>query len=68
MLEGFSHKIPGCNKPSFEQCIDQFSKSMKDDSRFLKNYNVKSKCRHQNYGMNKVKGLAKTISTKCGLI
>ena len=65
---GFSHKIPGHNKPSFEQCINQFSKSTKDDSRFLKNHNVKSKCRHQNYGINKVKGLAKTIATKCGLI
>ena len=55
--------MPGWLKPLFELCISQFTPKTKEDSRFLTNYNIKSKQRSQNYGMNKVKALAKDTAT-----
>ena len=56
--------MSGWLKPSFELCISKFSLKTKDDSRFLKNHNVKSKMRSKNYEIIKVKVLPKGIVVK----
>ena len=58
--EGFSRKVLGWIKLSREPRASHFSQSAKEDSRFLKNFNMKSRSRSQSCGMSEVKILAKS--------
>ena len=63
----FWYKIPVWLKPSFKKYFDQLH-SNSPDSRFLKNWSGgKNGCRKQNYGINKIGGLAKSIALWLGI-
>ena len=54
--EGFTYTIPSSYNDLFKRYIDSLSPDNTKDSRFLKNYNFRSKVRHQPTGINKMRG------------
>ena len=53
--EGFTYTIPSSYNDLFKRYIDSLSPDNPKDSRFLKNYNTRSKARHQPTGINKMR-------------
>ena len=64
---GFSCKIPGWIRPSFQLHMSQFSPKTKDDSKLLKNFSVKPITRSHTHGTSKAKALAKNAATECDM-
>ena len=64
--KGFMYKIPEWLKPDLDLYISQLSEKREANSRFIANYNVKTRTRLQNMGENTSGRVAKDMAIRLG--